>query len=89
MNRPMVLNPGAECPDDVIPRCAPMGFPATRNGPLCFTPEQLFNMPAAYRSRVEDAMRMLRDGSPRTQVRARHGLVVLRDATAIMEARNG
>ena len=89
MNRPMILNPEAECPDDLIPRCAPMGFPATCNAPLCFTPEQLRNMPAAYRKRVENAMRMLRRGAPRTEIQARHGLVVLRDATAITEARNG
>jgi hypothetical protein len=73
-----------DAPGDFIP-CAPRnGVPAVYNPP--HTGEIIRKTaPLAYLARFVDAVRMLRNGASREEVRAKHGGIVLRDAEVEVE----
>ena len=72
---------GLTRPDDLIPRCAPNGGPQLWNEPTTLRTANMGWTPA-FSSRVADAMHRLTHGESPSEVRERHGAIVVRQAMA-------
>jgi hypothetical protein len=66
--------------DDLIPRAMRSGFKAVSSASVPAWVIRSKCTPPVYRERFEDAIRMLQRGCCATEVREKHGAIVLRDA---------
>ena len=81
MSRPHYIfgSDGMPQPDDLIPRCPANGNKAVWNEPIRLTSAKL-HWPKPFADRLDDAKRRLKAGEPVSDVRSRHGIIVVRQA---------